>query len=60
MHISNNINVFKNFTKEYKDLLLEAEATAKKQGFGSLESTDLVLEILRSGTGLVFEIFADF
>jgi len=40
--------MFKNFTQEYKFHLLNAENSVKKEGFQSLESLDIIAEILRS------------
>jgi hypothetical protein len=40
--------MFKNFTPEYKGYLLSAENSAKQQGFSTLESVDIIMEILRS------------
>ena len=52
--------VFKNFTDEYKTLLLQAENAAKSSGYGSLESSDLVLEVLRLKSGDIYAVFSDF
>lgn len=52
--------MFKNFTPEYKGYLLTAENSAKQQSFSSLESVDIVMEILRSKKWHVFAIFNDF
>lgn len=52
--------MFKNFTPEYKGYLLSAENSAKQQGFSSLESVDIIMEILRSKKGYVFAVFNDF
>lgn len=52
--------MFKNFTPEYKGYLLTAENSAKQQWFASLESVDIVMEILRSKKWHVFAIFNDF
>lgn len=52
--------MFKNFTPEYKGYLLTAENSAKQQWFSSLESVDIVMEILRSKKWHVFAIFNDF
>jgi ATP-dependent Clp protease ATP-binding subunit ClpC len=52
--------MFKNFTPEYKGYLLTAENSAKQQWFTSLESVDIVMEILRSKKWHVFAIFNDF
>jgi len=40
--------MFKNFTPEYKFYLLNAENVVKNEGFQSLESLDIIAEILRS------------
>jgi ATP-dependent Clp protease ATP-binding subunit ClpC len=52
--------MFKNFTPEYKGYLLTAENSAKQQWFSSLESVDIVMEILHSKKWHVFAIFNDF
>ncbi len=52
--------MFKNFTPEYKGYLLTAENSAKQQSFSSLESVDIIMEILRSKKWHVFAIFNDF
>lgn len=52
--------MFKNFTPEYKGYLLTAENSAKQQWFTSLESVDIVMEILRSKKWHMFAIFNDF
>lgn len=52
--------MFKNFTPEYKGYLLTAENSAKQQGFSTLESVDIVMEILRSKKWHVFAVFNDF
>ncbi len=52
--------MFKNFTPEYKGYLLTAENSAKQQWFSSLESVDIIMEILRSKKWHVFAIFNDF
>lgn len=52
--------MFKNFTPEYKGYLLTAENSAKQQWFSSLESVDIVMEILRSKKWHMFAIFNDF
>jgi hypothetical protein len=40
--------MFKNFTPEYRGYLLNAENIVKKEGFQSLESLDIIAEILHS------------
>ncbi len=52
--------MFKNFTPEYKWYLLAAENSAKQEWFSSLESIDIIIEILRSKKWHVFAIFNDF
>lgn len=52
--------MFKNFTPEYKFYLLNAENIVKQEGFQSLESIDIVAEILRSKKWHIFSIFNDF
>lgn len=52
--------MFKNFTPEYKIYLLNAEKVVKKEGFQSLESLDIVAEILRSKKWHIYAIFNDF
>jgi len=52
--------MFKNFTPEYKIYLLNAENVVKQEGFQSLESLDIIAEILRSKKWHIFSIFNDF
>jgi len=52
--------MFKNFTPEYKFYLLNAENVVKNEGFQSLESLDIIAEILRSKKWHIFSIFNDF
>lgn len=52
--------MFKNFTPEYKGYLLTAENSAKQQGFSTLESVDIIMEILRSKKWHAFAVFNDF
>jgi len=52
--------MFQNFTPEYKAYLLNAENAVKKEGFQSLESIDIIVEILKSKKGHMFSIFNDF
>ena len=52
--------MFKNFTAEYKNVLLGAENTAKDQGFNTLESSDLILALLRTKKGDAYTVFNDF
>jgi ATP-dependent Clp protease ATP-binding subunit ClpA len=52
--------MFKNFTPEYKGYLLTAENTAKQQWFSTLESVDIIMEILRSKKWHMYAIFNDF
>jgi hypothetical protein len=52
--------MFKNFTQEYKSYLLSAENSVKEQGLSSLESVDVVAEVLRSKKGHTFALFHEF
>lgn len=52
--------MFKNFTPEYKGYLLTAENSAKQQWFSTLESVDIIMEILRSKKWHMYAIFNDF